>query len=182
MPIQKSYITALAARSSYVENILTHRMVADLASELWHRNPSKPFQILNSEVDDSGIDLILGCESALRYIQVKQVHSGGKAKKFSIRLSFSRLPGSCVVLIKHDSQTLNIENYLFYGGGPNESMPSLAEAKVSKSPVRRDTATGKRTERPNYRDVPISKFKVMDSPGALLSSLFPETENQGGGR
>lgn len=44
-----------------------------------------PPNIFNPEVDDSGFDLVLGCGTKLRYIQVKQGHAYGVAGKFSIR-------------------------------------------------------------------------------------------------
>jgi len=60
-------------------------MVASLAGELWRRDPTRPLNIFNPEVDDSGFDLVLGCVTKLRYIQVKQVHAYGAASKFSVR-------------------------------------------------------------------------------------------------
>jgi hypothetical protein len=62
-----AYRKALAERSSYVENVLTHRLVSTLAGELWRRDPTLPLNIFNAEVDDAGFDLVLGCGNRLRY-------------------------------------------------------------------------------------------------------------------
>ena len=128
------YRKALAERSSYVEYVLVHRMVANLAGELWRRDPITPLQIFNSEVDDSGFDLVLGCGSKLRYIQVKQVHTKGAASKFSVRLDFTRMHGSRVVVVVHTEDELLINHFLFYGGMIHEPMPSVEDNKPSITP------------------------------------------------
>jgi hypothetical protein len=111
-----TYRKALAERSSYVENVLVHRLVSSLAGELWSRDPNVPLQIFAAEVDDAGFDLALACADKLRYIQVKQVHSEGRATKFSVRLEFTRLPGSCVVVIVYSESALEVKHFLFFGG------------------------------------------------------------------
>ena len=176
------YCKALAERSSYVENVLVHRMVASLAGELWKRDPTKPLHIFNSEVDDSGFDLVLGCGTKLRYIQVKQVYTKGKASKFSVRLDFTRIPGSCVVVVVHTEDELMVDHYLFYGGAVREPMPSVEDNKASSLPGRRDN-NGKRKIRQHYRDVTRKKFKGPLTTAELLDALFElahdgQTENQ----
>lgn len=165
------YRKALAERSSYVENILVHRMVASLAGELWRRDPTRPLHIFNSEVDDSGFDLVLGCDTQLRYIQVKQVHSQGAARKFSIRLDFSRMLGSCIIVIVHTEHDLMIDHFLFYGGASDEAMSSVEENKRSIVPGKRDI-DGKRKTRQHYRDVKRNKFKGPLAAAELLDALF----------
>ncbi|WP_155837301.1 hypothetical protein [Herminiimonas sp. CN] len=165
------YRKALAERSSYVENVLVHRMVADLAGELWRRDPTMPLNIFNSEVDDSGFDLVLGCGSKLRYIQVKQVHAKGAASKFSVRLDFTRMHGSCVVVVVHTEDELLIDHFLFYGGMAHEPMPSVEDNKASITPGRRDS-DGNRKTRQHYRDVKRNKFKGPLTTAELLDTLF----------
>ncbi len=176
------YRKALAERSTYVENVLVHRMVASLAGELWRRDPTTPLHIFNSEVDDSGFDLVLGCGAKLRYIQVKQVHTKGTASKFSVRLDFTRMPGSCVVVVVHTEDELLLDHFLFYGGEVHEPMPSVEENKPSIQPGKRDI-DGNRKTRMHYRDIKRNKFKGPLTTAKLLDSLFgavdgPNTEKQ----
>jgi len=171
MPESSAYIKALAERSSYVENVLVHRLVADLASELWHRDPNLPLHIFNSEVDDSGFDLVLAYANKLRYIQVKQVHLNGKAKKFSVRLEFTRLPGSCVVVVVHSESELQAAHFLFFGGSASEPMANVEGEKASVSPIKRGE-DGKKKVRPNYRDIPRKKFRGPLNTRELLDALF----------
>jgi hypothetical protein len=166
-----TYRKALAERSSYVENVLVHRLVANLASELWRRDPNSPLHIFNAEVDDSGFDLVLAWSNKLRYIQVKQVHLNGSAKKFSVRLEFTRLPGSCVVVVVHSESELQIDHFLFFGGLATESMPSVENEKLSVSPIKRG-ADGKKKTRLHYRDIPRKKFRGPLNTGELLDALF----------
>lgn len=167
-----AYRKALAERSSYVENVLVHRLVAGLAGELWRRDPTVQLHIFNSEVDDSGFDLVLACGDRQRYVQVKQVHLKGSARKFSVRLEFTRLPGSCVVVVVHSESDLTIEHYLFFGGLPSEPMPSVKDEKASVSPIKRGE-DGKKKVRPHYRDIPRSRFTGPLNTGGLLNALFP---------
>ena len=170
-PTEVQYRQGLAERSSYVENVLTHLLVGALAGELWRRDPTTPLNIFNSEVDDSGFDLVLSCHQCLRYLQIKQVHLDGRASKFSVRHDFSLMPGSCVVVIVHAADDLSIDHFLFYGGSVNEPMPSVDGNKASISPIRRG-ADGKRKVRQHYRDIRRSKFKKLMSVSELIDALF----------
>jgi len=166
-----TYRKALAERSSYVENVLIHRLVSDLASELWRRDPNVPLHIFNAEVDDGGFDLVLACGDKLRYIQVKQVHSTGSASKFSVRLEFTRLPGSCVVVVVYSESELAVEHCLFFGGTACEPMPNVENEKASISPIKRGE-DGRKRVRSHYRDIPRRKFSGPLNTGQLLDALF----------
>lgn len=170
MKTTKELISSLSTSSTYVENVLTHHLIAELASELWQRG--ERLAIFNAEVDDSGFDLVLGCEQRLRYLQIKQTHSEGKAASFSVRLDFSKLPGSCMVVIVYDSAQLRIKNFLFYGGLVSDPMPSVEAFPKSKLAGRVDSAGIKRV-RPHYRDISRREFKTVTAP-QLVDLLFEQ--------
>lgn len=165
------YRKALAERSSYVENVLIHRLVAALAGELWRHDPESQLHIFNSEVDNSGFDLVLGYRDQLRYIQIKQVHVKGAASKFSVSLDFSRIPGSCVVLIVHTESDLQIDHCCFFGCSVREPMANIEALKTTVSPIKRG-ADGKKKTREHYRDIPRKRFQGPFSPDQLLRVLF----------
>lgn len=166
-------IAALAERSSYIENVLCHSLVAELSSEVWRRDPTASLQVFNSEVDDSGFDLVLTLGSCARYIQLKQSHDEKSPAHCSVRLSFSAMPGSCMVLMSHSVGELKISSFRFFGGTtPADVMPLVDLLRHSKSPGRRNAA-GERKVRTNYRDIPIRMFSVKLSTAALLDRLFP---------
>lgn len=168
------YRTALATRSSYVENVLTHSMISALAGDLWRRDPEIRMDILRTEVDESGFDLVLTMSGLARYIQIKQVNSEGRNKNFSVRADFALMPGSCVVVIVHRDSDLHIEGYRFFGAAPNKAMPSVDAFNSSILPGRRDK-DGNRRVREHYRDIPGVRFTKLNSVSDLLDVLFPET-------
>lgn len=167
-------IKALAERSSYIENILGHALVVELSSLVWNRDPFASLQVFNSEVDDSGFDIVLGLGAQLRYIQLKQAHDEKTPTHCSVRLSFSSLPGSCVVLMSHSLTDLRLTKFRFFGGAPSEPMSNIDAMRQSKVPGRRNAA-GERKVRTNYRDVPVKSFQGPLSCAELLDVLFPCT-------
>lgn len=172
-PIDDAYTKALALRSSHVENILTHALVAAIGQELWRRDPGLDLQVFNAEVDDSGFDLVLGCGGSMRYIQIKQTHLLGKAVKYSLRQDFAQMIGGCAVVLVYGAETLEIDHCLFYGGGAGETMSPVEHLPMTKSPGRR-TIEGVRKIREHYRDVPRKSFKGPLSIAELVNCLFPE--------
>jgi hypothetical protein len=167
-------LTALAVRSSYIENVLRHNLVASLSSAVWQHDPFASLQVFNSEVDDSGFDLVLGLGLKVRYVQLKQAHEDKVPSHCSLRLSFSKMHGSCVILMSYSVATLQLTSFRFFGSAsPSEAMPIIEELSPSKSPGRRNAA-GERKVRTNYRDVPVRRrFQGPLSVEELLHALFP---------
>jgi hypothetical protein len=165
-------IQALAERSSYVENVLRHSLVAALAGEQWVRDPMTGLQILNSEVDDSGFDIVLALGGRARYIQLKQTHAEKSPPSVSVRLSFAGMQGSCVVLVAHNLRDLSLAHLRFFGSDPGSPMPDIANGKTSIAPGRRNAA-GQRKRREGYRNIRLSRFSAALDPAALLDRLFP---------
>jgi hypothetical protein len=169
-------LQALAERSSHVENVLRHAFLAELAGEVWRDDPNEPLGISNAEVDDSGYDVVLERNAAIRRIQLKQHHEGKMPRAFSVRVEFATYPGSCIVAIAHSLTDLKPTSYSFYGCGPEEPMPYIEAHRTTKAPGRR-TADGQRIMRLKYRDVPFSRFKKNLSIRQLIEELFPGSSN-----
>ena len=147
-------------------------MLADLCSELWKRNCHASLQVFNSEVDNAGFDLVLKLNSLIRYVQIKQTHSQKLPPHCSTRVPFSKINGSCIVLISYNWDDLTISGYRFYGQYPHEPMQTIDGFRPSKSPGRRN-AEGRRHIRNNYRNVPIKQFTAQLNLEGLLDHLFP---------
>jgi predicted RNA binding protein YcfA (HicA-like mRNA interferase family) len=165
-------IKALSERSRYVENVLRHAFVSELSSVIWSRDPLVSLQVFNSEVDDSGFDLVLCLGSHMRYVQLKQAHANKVPTHCSVRLSFSNLAGSCVVLMAYSLEGLHLDYFRFFGGSPSEPMAAIDTMRPTKVPDRRDS-TGERKTRTNYRDVPVNHFQGPLSAEQLVDVLFP---------
>jgi hypothetical protein len=147
-------------------------MIADLCSELWKRNCHVSLQVFNSEVDNAGFDLVLKLGESIRYVQIKQTHDQKKLSHCSTRVPFSKLNGSCVVLISYKREDLTISGYKFYGKFPHEPMEPIEAFSASKTPGRRN-AEGERHIRSHYRNVPVKQFAVSVNCEELLDFLFP---------
>ena len=165
---------ALFARSSHIENLLIHDLLAKLGQEQWRRDPWVDFEIYQGEVDDAGFDLVLGSRGRMRYVQVKQTHLEGRASKYSIRRDFAKRVGGCTVVLVYRAETLELDHCLFFGGDPGKTMPSV-EGSPSTKATRGRTAEGDRLVRNHYCDVPRRRFEGPLTVGALLDRLFPET-------
>jgi len=169
---REARIEALAERSSYVENVLRHAFLAELSCLVWENDPFDSLKISNAEVDDCGYDVVLARGNVVRHVQLKQAHDEKKPQKFSVRVSFATLPGSCLVVISHALADLRPTSYAFYGGGPSDEMPYIEAHRTTKASGRR-TADGNRVLRLNYRDAPYSRFKRGLTAKELLDELFP---------
>jgi hypothetical protein len=168
-------LSALAQRSSYVENVLRHALVAGLSCAVWSRDPRASLQVFNAEVDDAGFDLVLSLGARVRYVQLKQAHADKTPTHCSVRLSFSQMAGACVVLMAHEIDTLHLRHFRFFGAGPSEPMPSLDGMRASKVPGRRNAA-GERKIREHYRDLVMRRFLGPLSFDQLVDVLFPPVD------
>lgn len=169
---EKLIIQALSERSSAVENILKHAFLAELSQIAWEKDPLCPLNISNSEVDDSGYDVVLEYGGIVRHVQLKQAHNKKRPQKYSVRVPFATLPGACVVVIIHAISNLRVSSYSFYGKDPDQPMPYIEAHRTTKHPGRRD-ANGNRKLRLNYRDALYSKFEKNINLHELFNLLFP---------
>jgi hypothetical protein len=170
---RKSRLRALAERSSYVENVLRHARLAELSCLVWTDDPFASLKISNSELDDSGYDVLLAYGNVVRHVQLKQAHDEKVPQKFSVRVSFASLPGACIVAVSHALADLKPTSYGFYGGNPEDPMPYIESHRTTKASGRR-RADGQRVLRINYRDVPFRRFKRGLTARQLLDELFPK--------
>ena len=171
-PISGNYKMALYMRSSHVENVLTHALIARIAQELWRRDPLLDFQIFTSDVDDAGFDLVFRCDGRLRYVQIKQTHQMGKAVKYSVNLKFSKIEGACVVVLIYKEQTLDFDRFLFFGDKPGNPMPIIEHYPITVVPWHKNAA-GVKKEKKDYRNVPRKEFAEVQTIENLVNLLFP---------
>lgn len=103
---------------------------------------------------------------------LSKAHTEKTLSHCSVRLSFSGMPGSCVVLMVHDLEHLGLQHFLFFGSMPQSPMPAIDELPASKSPGRRNAA-GKQKVREHYRDVKVRTFEGPLSAAGLFDKLYP---------
>ena len=154
--------------SSRLENVLEHLFVGELLRCLW-RQGHRDVEVLRTEVDAFGYDLVIETGGVLRHIQLKASHRAAKTAKVGIGLSLAAKPSGCVVWMLYDSGSLELGPFRWFGGKPGEKLPPLGDRIVRHS---KGNAKGEKTFRPNLREVTAGRFKVLSTMAELAKELF----------
>ena len=138
-------------------------MISAIAEGLWERDRTLDLQVFEDEADHSGFDLVLGCNSIIRYIQIEQAY---------LKQNFSQVAEGLPAVIVYVAVTLENDYHLFFVGPPDAHMPGIEDSPVTLSPGSR-SAEGVRKIRENYRDVPLKDFQGPLTVPQLVDLLFP---------
>lgn len=160
------------ARSQYREKMIEHIFIAQMWKEAWFRR-DRFLEVLRSEVDASGFDVLLECNGVERHIQLKASLAGGTVRHQKLNIHPAKRRGGCIVWIvfQGNAETgLQPLRFWFFGGGPSEPFPDLAGFKVAKQT--KSNMQGVKMPRPAIRVVPRSKFIEVTSTTDLLTRLF----------
>jgi hypothetical protein len=155
--------------STLRERIVEHLFVGESLRTLW-RQGRVDVEILRSEFDGHGYDLVLSRGQLVRHIQFK---TGTQRKPGDVSISYSLAarPSGCVIWIRL-SRSLEMGPYFFYGGVPGQPLPSLGDFKIPKRATH--NKDGVRPVRNNHRLVPGSQFKQIETLSDLLKLLLDE--------
>ena len=77
--------------SSYREALLEHLLVGELMRHMWVRGLGR-LEVLQTQVDDSGYDLVLEARSVIRHVQIKATFRGSRTQRLLQSLSRARPP------------------------------------------------------------------------------------------
>lgn len=158
--------------SSFFEQLVEHAFVSEILQEVYYGR-GQVVEVLRSEVDSYGYDLILECNGVMRHVQLKTSRPDARAANQKVNTKLAGKPGGCVVwIIRHeDPVTRRMRlSYRYFGSERGGPLPSLADFKIAKH--NKGDATGKKKERPGIRLIPKSKFQVIESTGDLVNILF----------
>ncbi|WP_311276860.1 hypothetical protein [Methylobacterium sp. WCS2018Hpa-22] len=165
--------TAHFRHSTLRERIVEHVFVGDTLRSLW-RLGIYDVEVLRSEFDAHGYDLVLARGRVVRHIQFK---TGSKAKPdaVSIAASLAEKPSGCVIWIRVQAD-LEMGPFFWFGGEPGEPLPQLDGYANPRRPTR--NKEGVRPIRQNHREVPRDQFRQLatleDVLVALLGPLVPK--------
>jgi len=134
---------------------------------LWRRGDWR-LEVLKPQVDDGGYDLVL--EAIVRHVQLKASFRGSKVNHAKINTLLANKPSGCVVFIWFDPATLELGPFAFFGGVPGQPLPGVAGMKIGRHT--KGNAQGVKTERPNMRKVPLSKFERLRSVEQVVTGLL----------
>jgi hypothetical protein len=167
---------SLYLKSSFYEQLVEHVFISEFLQDAWFRF-GQAVEVLRSEVDASGYDVVLECNGIIRHVQLKTSGAESRTASQKVHVQLANKPSGCVVwLIRHrgDDHRLRL-TYRYFGGGPGDPLPSLDGFRVAKH-VKGDSQ-GVKKERPNIRVVPKGQFETILTTGELVERLFGLVES-----
>lgn len=156
--------------SSFREKLLEHVFISEILQEAWLVR-GQTVEVLRSEVDSSGYDLVLECGGFLRHVQLKSSRWDAKTSRQNVNANLTSKPGGCVIWLSYKEVEGRAElEYRFFGGVPGEGLPSLCKYKIAKHS--KGNSKGEKLERPNIRVIPKARFEKIESINKLMDKLF----------
>ena len=150
------------------ERIVEHIFVGELLRRLWQVEAAD-IEVLRSEFDTGGYDLVLACGKIVRHIQFKSSLARSRTTEQSISLKLAEKPSGCVLWVVVDP-ALAISHFLWFGGAPGEPLPCIADFPIAKQA--RANAQGFKADRPDHRRVAKGRFERLDQLDDVIPRLF----------
>jgi hypothetical protein len=154
--------------STLRERIVEHVFVGDALRLLWTRGVTD-VEVLRSEFDAGGYDLVMSYKKIVRHIQLKTTLVDGKAAKINASLKLMEKPSGCIIWIFVTSK-LELHHYLWLGSAPGQPLRDIEKLKLAKHT--KGNAQGEKAERPQHRVVPRALFVELGSLDEVLEHLF----------
>lgn len=161
--------------STFFEQMIEHVFISEILQEAWFRH-GKIIEVLRSEIDASGYDIVLACNGFTRYIQLKTSKPNSKISSQKINIALSEKPSGCVIWIlreepKKECAEQRMElSYLFFGDKTGKPLASLEHFRVGKHT--KANSKGLKSERQSIRVIPKSNFVKVPDTKELLIVLF----------
>jgi hypothetical protein len=150
------------------ETIVEHLFVGDLLRRLWQRGVTD-VEVLRSEFDAGGYDLLLSRRKIVRHVQLKAVVKGGRTSDVKVSMNLSEKPSGCVLCIVV-TPDLDVCGYRWFGGRPGQKLPDIGMRKIARHT--KANADGVKLERPNLRVIALREFEQLESLDTTLARLF----------
>ena len=157
-----------AENSVLRETIVEHIFAGELLRRLWQFGILDT-EILKSEFDNAGYDLVLTCRQITRHIQLKVTRVGGARSEVNVNLRLAEKPSGCVIWISVDDD-LNLKSYRWFGGTPGQPLLQIANMGAVKHT--KGNAQGTKAVRPGHRSVKASAFTPIENLDDLLLHLL----------
>ena len=159
-------------KSSFIESLVEHVFISEVLQEVWYSH-RKTIEVLRSEVDSSGYDVVFECDKILRHVQLKTSKESAKTAYQKVSLVLADKPSGCVVwIIRHEDSNLRRMNltYRYFGDEPMKPLPSLTDLPSAKQS--RGNAQGFKADRPGLKVVPKNRFTPIATTKELVERLF----------
>jgi hypothetical protein len=165
MPTQSSEIHS--THSTLREHIVEHLFVGEVLRTLW-RLKVLDVEVLRSEFDAHGYDLVIARGGVVRHIQFK-TGTAAKPGDVSIQVSLSEKPSGCVLWI-HVTDGLDLGPFFWFGSPPGGPLPPIDTYSVPHRATH--NSQGVRPPRPKHRLIPKTQFRRLDTIDEVLTTLL----------
>jgi hypothetical protein len=160
--------TADSLFSSYRERVLEHQLIGEILRDLWQRGAHQ-VEVLRSEVDGAGYDVVLEYKSVVRHIQLKATRAGGKRGSIGVNVKLADKPNGCVIWVHFSPTLILVPPFYWFGATPGSRLPDLGK-KVGRHT--KGDATGKKGLRQSIRTIGKGRFDRVQSIAELVTLLF----------
>jgi hypothetical protein len=157
-------------KSAAREKIVEHVFAARLLQYAWSIDAD--LEVLRSEVDAAGYDLVLEANSVVRHVQLKATVVGGRRAQVDVHVRLCEKPSGCIVWLDVTERELEIVGLRWFGGNPGQPLPPVSQFRVAKHT--KANTQGIKTERPDKRQIPRSAFRSVSDIKSLFVCLFGE--------
>jgi len=166
--VAKIEAAAHSSDSSLREQALGHVFLGQLLTFMW-RSGARDIEVLKSEVDRGGYDLVLEANGIIRHVQLKSSFRGSKVREVDVSTKLLRKPGGCILWLEFDRESLTIERFHWFGGKAGTALPDLG-LRVSRHS--KGNSNGEKNERPIHRVLTRGRFEALANIGEVVESLF----------
>lgn len=160
-----------SAHSMLRELIVEYLFVGELLRSCWERGISD-VEVLRSDTDSFGYDLLLSRGSVSRHVQLKTSRHDARTDQQKISLSLATKPSGCVIWILLTAD-LRFHSFLWFGASPNEPLPDISKKRTARHA--KGNSEGVKNERANHRELQRKDFEKLESLADVLNRLFGET-------
>src|SRR5258705_12972455 len=101
--------------SSLREQALGHVFLGQLLTSMW-QSGARDSEVLKSEVDRGGYDVVLGANGIIRHVQLKSSFRGSKVREGDFSTKLLRKTGGCILWLEFDCESLAIQRFYWVGG------------------------------------------------------------------
>lgn len=154
------------------EKVIEHIFLAELSRSLL-LDLELPFEVLRSEFDAFGYDVVIEANRVLRHIQLKATTAKGARAHVDVQVALAGKPGGCVVWVFVDPETLQLGPFLWFGGKPGEPLLPMGDRAVRHT---RGDAEGVKKIRSGLRRLPKGLFVRFEAIGDLAKAMFGTVE------
>lgn len=159
-------------KSMFYEQLVEYAFVSEVLQEAWYYF-GKTVEVLRSEVDSFGYDVVFECEGVLRHVQLKTSKPDARVGGQKVNVALADKPSGCIVWIRRheDFEVCRMRlSYLFFGDEPGKPLPSLDGMRIAKTT--KANADGIKKERHAIRVVPKGRFMELAGTRELVERLF----------